>query len=159
LSGLPGDTLATQARWIRRGGADVAVYSSAADLPIGAERRALDHPRAAWPGIAIPAQQGANEVTEEIVRVDKEAARRKVRRAGRRVAEEVASKGREARRKVERVGKRTARAVSKRVTSKRDAVRRRAATAGKAAAAKLIDAGIEISRRQQAALEKLKNQL
>ena len=98
-------------------------------------------------------------MTEEIVRVDKEAARRKVQRAGRRVAEEVASKGREARQKVERVGKRTARAVSNRVASKRDAVRRRAATAGKAAAAKLLDAGIEITRLQQVALEKLKNQL
>jgi len=98
-------------------------------------------------------------VTQEIVRVDKEAARRKVRRAGRRVAEEVASNGREARRKVEHVGKRTARAMSRRVASKRDAVRRGAATAGKAAAAKLLDAAIEISRRQQTALEKLKTHL
>ena len=94
-------------------------------------------------------------MTQEIVKVNREEARRRVQRA----AEGVASKGRAAKRMVEGVGKRTARAVSSRVASKRDAVRRRAATAGKAAAVKLVDAGIEISRRQQAALEKLKTLL
>lgn len=100
------------------------------------------------------------DVTEEIIVVNKAAARRKVGRAGKRVAgyvsEQAGSTGRAAKRRAKRAGTRAAGALSRRVVSTRDAMKRRASKAGKAAAAKLLDAGIEISRRQQAALEKLK---
>ena len=99
-------------------------------------------------------------MTEEIVSVNKEAARRKAKRAGKRVAgyvsEQVAAKGRAAKGRAKQAGKRAAGVVSRRVASTGDAVRRRASRAGKAAATRLLDAGIEISRKQQAALEKLK---
>jgi hypothetical protein len=99
-------------------------------------------------------------VSEEIVSLNKEAARRKAKQAGKRLAgyvsEQAAAKGRAAKGKAKRAGKRAAGLVSSRVASSRDAVRRRASTAGKTAATKLLEAGIEISRKQQAALEKLK---
>jgi hypothetical protein len=103
------------------------------------------------------------EVTEEIVSVNKGAARRKAGRAGKRVAgyvsKQVASKGRAAKGRAERAGKSAAGAVSRRVASTKAAVRRKATRAGRSAAAKLLEAGIELSRRQQAALEKLKTRI
>jgi hypothetical protein len=100
-------------------------------------------------------------VAEEIVSVNKEAARRRAKRAGKRVAgyvsEQVASKGRAAKGRARQAGTRAAGALSQRVVSTRDAVRRRASSVGKSAATKLLDAGIEVSRKQQAALEMLKS--
>ena len=102
-------------------------------------------------------------MSEEIVSLNKGAARRKAKQAGKRLAgyvsEQVASKGRAAKGRAKRAGRRAAGAVSTRVASTRDSVRRRASSAGKAAAKRLLDAGIEISRKQQAALEKLKTRI
>ena len=101
--------------------------------------------------------------TEEIISVNKDAARRKARRAGKRVAgfvsEKVASQGRAARRKVGQARKRAAGLVSKRISAASDSVGRRASKVPKVAAAKILDAAIEISRKQHAILEKLKTRL
>ena len=115
--------------------------------------------------------------TEEIISVNKDAARRKARRAGKRVAgfvsEKVASQGHAARRKVEKVvsqghaarrkvgqaRRRAAGLVSKRISATGGSVGRRASKASKVAAAKILEAAIEISRKQQEVLEKLKTRL
>ena len=101
--------------------------------------------------------------TEEIISVNKDAARRKAARAGRRVAgfvsEKVASQGSAARRKVDQARRRAAGLVSKRISATSGNVGRRASTVSKVAAAKILDAAIEISRKQQAVLEKLKTRL
>lgn len=102
-------------------------------------------------------------MTEEIISVNKEAAKRKARRAGKRaagfVSQRVASTGRAAKEKVGQARQRAVRVVSKRVASTGNAVMRRASTAHRAAAARFLDAAIEISRKQQAVLEKLKTRL
>ncbi len=102
-------------------------------------------------------------MTEKIVSVNKSAVRRKARRAGKRVAgyvsKEAASKGRAAKGRAEQAGRRAAGAMSQRVASTKAAVRRKASRASRSAAAKLLEVGIELSRRQQAALEKLKTRI
>jgi hypothetical protein len=98
-----------------------------------------------------------------MVSVNKEAVKRKARRAGKRakgyVSERVASTRRVAGEKVGRVRERAARAVAERVVATGGAVRRRTTAAHRAAATRILDAAIAMSRKQQDVLERIKVRL
>ena len=99
-------------------------------------------------------------MSDKVISVNKAAARRKAARAGRRVAsyvsEQAAEKGSAAKRKAKSAGRKAASSVARRASAQRDALKRKASSARKAAVSRLVDKGLEVSRKQQAALEKLK---